>query len=246
MKIVRAERCRQNAGRKSALRATAALVVISALAGCSQMKHLHTPPYKLASSVEERHPIRVTNRSVSIKLPVASGAYGLTDRQRRRVRKFVAGYKKSGWSGKIAVAAPSGGANESATLNSLRDIRSIFRAHGVSRSAVDFRPYHRSSNSRPPIRMSYGRYVAEGPECGDWSRNVANDKYNEHYSNFGCASQKNLAAMIANPRDLVRPRGETPRDSSRRDVVFDKYIKGETTVSQKSDEESGAVSDVAK
>jgi len=246
MMIVRAEHYRWRAGWNVAMRAIAGMMAIAASAGCSKMEDLHTPPYPLASSVEERHPIRVTSRSVSIKLPVVSGAYGLTERQRGRVRRFVAGYQKSGWSGKIAVSAPSGAANETATFNALRDIRSIFRAYGIPRNAIAFRPYHASKESMPPVRLSYGRYVAEGPECGDWSKNLGEDKYNENYSNFGCASQRNLAAMIANPRDLVHPRGETPRHGDRRDVVFDKYVKGETTVSQKAKEESGAVSDVAK
>lgn len=246
MKIVVTETTRRKTGRKIIVRSIVALVVVAALAGCSKMKAYDNPKHLVAASVEERHPIRVTNRSVTIKLPVASGAYGLTISQRRRVRRFVAGYKKSGWSGKIGVAAPSGTANETATLNALRDVRSIFRAHGISRGTVDFRPYHAGKASKPPIRLSYGRYVAEGPECGDWPENLGEDKLNKSYSNFGCATQRNLAAMIANPRDLVRPRGETPRYGSRRDVVFDKYVKGETTVSQKSEEESGAVSDVAK
>jgi pilus assembly protein CpaD len=34
--------------------------------------------------------------------------------------------------------------------------------------------------------------------------------------NFGCSYQKNLAAQVADPRDLVRPRQEGPIDVERR------------------------------
>ncbi len=56
--------------------------------------------------------------------------------------------------------------------------------------------------------------------------------------------QHNLAAMVANPRDLIEPRGMTPRDSQRRDVIMDKYIRGDTTVANKSKDERAKVSEV--
>ena len=54
---------------------------------------------------------------------------------------------------------------------------------------------------------------------------------------MGCANQHNLAAMIANPADLLGPRSETDRSGERRDTVWDKYTKGESTGAQKSEEE---------
>jgi len=33
---------------------------------------------------------------------------------------------------------------------------------------------------------------------------------NKSYYNFGCAYQRNMAAMVDNPADLVQPRPETP------------------------------------
>ena len=50
---------------------------------------------------------------------------------------------------------------------------------------------------------------------------------NQPYWNFGCASQRNLAAMVDNPADLVQPRGESPAYTARRSVAIDKYRKGE-------------------
>ena len=84
------------------------------------------------------------------------------------------------------------------------------------------------------------RYVAEAPECGQWPINVAYEPNNLPMANTGCASQRNLAAMVANPADLVAPRTMTPRSGERRDVTWDKYQKGETTASQKN--EDGRVS----
>ena len=97
--------------------------------------------------------------------------------------------------------------------------------------------YHAERDSNPPIRISYLRYVAEAPVCGSWPTNLAHEPDNVSYPNFGCATQRNFAAQIANPCDLLQPRSETPRASERRDTVWTKYVKGDTTNTKKSTDE---------
>ena len=63
----------------------------------------------------------------------------------------------------------------------------------------------RAARCQRPIRLSYLRYVAEAPECGQWPTNLAEDYRNLPYPNLGCAQQHNLAAQIANPADLLGP-----------------------------------------
>jgi pilus assembly protein CpaD len=58
-------------------------------------------------------------------------------------------------------------------------------------------------------RVVVSRMKAEVPNCSDWSR-PSESNFNEHSSsNFGCAVNTNLAAMIANPEDLVLGRAGT-------------------------------------
>ncbi len=229
---------------KRAVQLIAVSVLILTIAGCESRGRYGYSSRYVVTDVTARHPIHVSNRSVAIKLRVQRGAYGLTQRQRRKLGGFLKKYRSEG-TGRIKVAAPSGAPNEVAAVNALKDIRGLVRAHRISMSAIDFRPYNAGGDPLAPIKLAYGRYVAEGPECGDWSENLARDRENVPYPNYGCATQNNLAAMISNPRDLIMSRGEGPRSSERRDVVWEKYVKGETTVSEKSKEESGNVSDVA-
>jgi hypothetical protein len=42
----------------------------------------------------------------------------------------------------------------------------------------------------------------------------------------GCATERNVAAVAENPKDLRVPRGEGQRDSARRDGVLSSYLKG--------------------
>ena len=71
----------------------------------------------------------------------------------------------------------------------------------------------------------------------DWSTNLAYEPMNLPYPNLGCAQQRNLGVMIANPADLLGPRSETARSGERRDRVWGKYVKGESTGASKSEDE---------
>jgi pilus assembly protein CpaD len=56
--------------------------------------------------------------------------------------------------------------------------------------------------------------------------------------------QHNIAAQIAEPRDLVGPRPATPSDATRRNTVLDNYEKGKVTAAEKTQDQSVKVSGV--
>ena len=47
--------------------------------------------------------------------------------------------------------------------------------------------------------------------------------------NFGCSVQHNIAAMVADPRDLLGPRRLDPADANRAGTVIDAYEQGKIT-----------------
>jgi pilus assembly protein CpaD len=61
---------------------------------------------------------------------------------------------------------------------------------------------------------------------------MINDFSNQNYYNFGCATQNNLAAQIANPEDLVAPRGMTPIDATRRNAAIKEYRERTSTIEE--------------
>lgn len=77
-------------------------------------------------------------------------------------------------------------------------------------------------------------------------RNLGYSPDNTMSPNFGCAYQRNLAAMIADPRDLLGPRAESMGDAERRATVLGKYRRGEPTQTTRSQDESGVVSNVGQ
>jgi pilus assembly protein CpaD len=56
------------------------------------------------------------------------------------------------------------------------------------------------------VRVVVSRTTASVPGCPNWSVPSQPNLKNESMSNFGCSVNANLAAMIANPEDLVHGR----------------------------------------
>lgn len=71
------------------------------------------------------------------------------------------------------------------------------------------------------VRLIVRRATASVPGCPDWSQKQETDPNLATSSNFGCGVNSNLAAMVANPEDLVRGQGT---DSNLRTVTSNRAI----------------------
>jgi pilus assembly protein CpaD len=220
----------------------AVLVVAVSAGGCWKSPRMKAP-FALANA-NERHPIAVRQGEVTLDLAVYPGASGLNESQRGQVYAFVRDYKAQS-SDRLLIRAPSGGANETAAMHAYDQVRKALRSAGVDPKLVVLEPYFGNGDPAAPLRLSYLQFVASPPDCPDWSENIGRDPQNMPWPNMGCATQRNLAAMVANPEDLIRPRGETPRPGERRDVVWGKYIAGESTISKRDPSEHANASDIS-
>ena len=217
-------------GRRSraALRLLAAAGLAAMLAGCYERQvsaDNYPTDYRL------RHPITLKEGERTVEVFVGRNRGGLTPAQRADVLAFAQQWRREAMSG-IIVDVPHGGPTDRAAADSLREIHSIFNASGVPRNAVYVRAYRPSDVTLASIRINYSKLVAEAGPCGQWPHDIGasfDREYNENHPfwNLGCANQRNLAAMVDNPADLVQPRGETPAYTGRRTVTLDKYRKGE-------------------
>jgi pilus assembly protein CpaD len=59
------------------------------------------------------------------------------------------------------------------------------------------------------VRVIVSRTRAEVPNCPNWSLPSQPNYNNRTMSNFGCGVNSNLAAMVANPEDLIHGREST-------------------------------------
>ena len=144
-------------------------------------------------------------------------------------------------------------ANAWAAATAFREIQAVLAAGGVPSRGIVLHHYHPDDpRTLPTIRLSYPKISAVAGPCGLWPEDlgpsILNDRYSENkqYHNFGCATQRNLAAMIDNPSDLVQPRSETPAYTARRTAAFEKYRKGAATTTDYPEADKAKLSDAGK
>lgn len=184
------------------------------------------------------HPISVEPHFSSIKLSFSAPEAGLLPDDAARFDAFVADYLSRG-SGSISVSAPQGPGSAAA----LSYFGARLFAMGVPRSRI---LVGTRDDADTRVEVGYIAYTAKTDPCGDWSDDTAKTYDNRTSRNFGCAVQHNIAAQVADPRDLIEMRPTDPADAARRGQVLDNYEKGKVTAAEKGREQSGAVSDVDK
>jgi pilus assembly protein CpaD len=167
-----------------------------------------------------RHPILLSNEPESLDMPVGMNGPALSPEIEGAIRDYVRDYQADG-TGSITIQTPTASANEIAAASTGRAVHYALVRAGVPHRAIQVAPYYFGDHSKlAPLRLSYLRVKAVVPECGIWPERIANSRQNVPLDNFGCAAQKNLAAMVANPADLIRPQPMGPANGARRAHVI--------------------------
>jgi pilus assembly protein CpaD len=199
----------------------------------------------------QRHPIAISEGEQTVNIFIGRARGGLAPAQRADVTAFANAWAREATGG-IVIEVPAGTSNAHAAQDALREVRAILSAIGVPPQAVSVRSYQPESPTRlATIRLNYPKMVARAGPCGLWPNDLGASlerHYNENrqYWNFGCAHQRNLAAIVDNPADLVQPRGETSVYTARRTTVLDKYRKGESTATASPNPNQGKISSVGQ
>jgi pilus assembly protein CpaD len=172
----------------SARRATGTALALSlglALAGCGGMPSNHTL-YSVHQPVVER---------VNYTLDVSTGSGGLSyPEQRRLAGWFEAMDLKYG--DRVSIDDPLSNASTRAAVQALASRYGLLLSDDAPQTAG----YVPAGSARIVITRS----KASVPGCPDWSANSDTNLRNGTSSNYGCATNGNLAAMVANPEHLVK------------------------------------------
>jgi pilus assembly protein CpaD len=241
------------ADRNRALRLAATLVGLSlSLGACKTFDAPIVAAEPYPDDYRARHPIAVTEADRSIVVFVGTGRGGMTAAQRADVMGMAQTWLREGTGG-ITIDMPTGTPNARSAHETLREIQAMIAAAGVPPRAVSVRQY------TPPdplhmaaIRLNYPKIAATAGPCGLWPDDLGpsykNSSWfdNKSYYNFGCAHQRNLAAMVDEPSDLVQPRAESPAYTMRRNVAFKKYRDGQSTTTLYPEAEKAKLSDTGK
>ncbi len=199
----------------------------------------------------QRHPIVLGEAPHTVELFIGNRRGSLNDAQRTDVLAFAQIWRREAGGG-IIIDLPARAPNERSATVAAQEVRAILTNAGVPADAIATR---RSAVSDPrklaTLRLHYPKVTAEAGPCGLWpydlgATNLRERAENRQYYNFGCAHQRNLAAMVDNPADLVQPRGEMPSYTSRRTTVFNKHQRGEGTATVYPDASKGSISNVGQ
>lgn len=233
--------------------AVATLGVTLALGGCTLSSR---PDGDVTSGIPDdyrlRHPIAIQETPRTVEVFVGNTRGGLSATQRADVVALGQTWLREG-TGSIIVDVPMQTPNARAAADSAREVQSLLAATGVPPRGIAMRSY-KPVDPRlfATIRLNYPKISAVAGPCGTWPEDIGpsikNKGYydNKPYFNLGCASQRNLAAMVDNPSDLVQPRPETPAYTGRRAVALDKYRKGESSATVYADPDKGKISNVGQ
>ena len=216
--------------------AVRAIVVASCaflVCGCNTDQQVVAASPDVPFDYRQRHPITMTEGNHTLQIFVGTSRGGLNATQRAEVAEFGSSWHRDATGG-VAIDLPVGASNEHAAAESAHAIRSILAAVKIPPDSIVVRRYQAPGYNIQPIRVSYPKIVAQAGPCGLWPEDIRSSFNRDYFENqptwnFGCATQRNLAAMVDNPADLVQPRGETPADTTRRTAVLEKYRKGELT-----------------
>lgn len=193
-----------------------------ALGACSAPNVLDPYENTYVSQVHwETYPIEVGKGTMKMEVPTTSAH--LSPSQEETVIRFAQQARRTEAS-QVVVSRPTGGAHASVVAS---HVAHLLTEEGIAPRNIVGATYQGGRNA--PVVVSFTRHFATSPECGDWSRSVTETGYNEAYANFGCAQQHNIAALVADPRDLNMPRTSTPPDAMRRSQVITDYREASDT-----------------
>jgi pilus assembly protein CpaD len=238
--------------RARALRLFGAAIGLSLVLGACGNTGGEVVTASIPDDYRQRHPIAIQEANRSVVIFVGHARGGLSGSQRADVLGLAQTWLREA-TGSIVADVPVDTPNARAAADSFGEIRALLAAAGVPPRGITMRHYHPDDiRTLATIRLSYPKISAVAGPCGLWPEDlglsVANPRHNENkpYYNFGCASQRNLAAMIDNPADLVQPRPETPAYTIRRSAAFEKYRKGEATATTYPESDKAKLSDTGK
>lgn len=164
--------------------AAIALPLLFALAGCGGM-----PSNR---SLESTHQPVVTRTNYT--LDVMAGPAGLSPAEARRLAGWFDAMDLR-YGDRIAIDDPlQSGASRAS-------VEAVASRWGLL--VGDDAPLTPGAISAGTVRVIVTRSVAAVPGCPDWSANSDTNFRNGTGSNYGCATNSNLAAMVADPEHLL-------------------------------------------
>ncbi len=192
------------------------LVLAAALAGCAGTTGSPPPLTPLS-----RYALQVEPGLDRIALAVHDS--GLSANQEAALRALAGRYGATG-TGWVQVQGPAG--DDPAAARQTWAVRAALEGAGVPGERIRVSSYD-APDPRAPVLAGFETVQAVVPNCAAEPRSMGPRYSNQSSPGLGCAITANMAAQIADPRDILGARAMSPADSGRAAVVFQNYRAGE-------------------
>ena len=165
-----------------------ALALATSLAGCTGTANSNR-------SLDSVHQPVVRNTIYQFDVAVGSGDLAPSEQGRLQGWLDAMGVR---YGDRVAIEDPSvyGAGEAQSTIRALVERRGLLLSQDV--------PVTTGAVPSGYVRVVVTRASAQVPGCPDWSSKSSINLNNATSSNYGCATNSNLAAMVADPNDLIK------------------------------------------
>ncbi len=200
-----------------------ALTALTGLSACAAPSQTFKP-------LQLRNAVQVAESVERLELYTRPDGLELSARDKLAVAQFLDGYARSG-DGPLYVNRPANALSGLGTQQAEAVIRGLMTQGGLNSHAVQTGQYASRPGAPAPVVVSYRTLRAIPQDCRQMG-SLSDTYSNQTHQNFGCFQSANLAAMVTDPRQLLEPYASGQPNAQRRQVIYDKYIQGETTAAQ--------------
>jgi pilus assembly protein CpaD len=225
----------------SRLLSSTALGLAVIVSACASAQPQTPATFTTASRADERM-IEVTEIAERLSLAAPAGnEAALSDIDRSQIIQFANDWDEQG-RGKLIVTRPTAGANAAEAEAIAIQAQSVLVASGMSATDIQMR----GGGEPGPVVLSFVRYEAKAPDCPSAASINLAAIGNGASPRFGCAVNANIVAMLDDPGDLLGPRPMGPANSQRRAIVMGKYVMGEATAQNLSNDQRSLISEAVQ
>jgi pilus assembly protein CpaD len=183
-----------------------------------------------------RNQIKVAESIERLELYARPEGLELSARDQFAVGQFLESYRVGG-DGPLYVNLPAGKITGAGTQQANTLLRTMMAQAGINPAALQTGEYQSEADAPSPVVVSYRTLRAIPADCR-FMDDLTRTYNNQPSQSFGCSQNANLAAMVADPRQFLEPYPAASPNSQRRTVVYDKYIKGESTAAERPPQQS--------
>ena len=208
-----------------------------ALAGCQSIAQLdgHAPPHPDPVLPSSQYAMTAETQVRTLNFRVERD---LSDNQRHALDQVAA---RAAWTADNAIDVQIVTSGDPASMAAGRIMANYLYAHDVADKDLTLKSAQDQASDIVTVNLV--SYRAHHLDCNQTWENLAATGGNQTYQNFGCAVTANLAAQVADPRDIDHPHAAAPVDDSRKSDILDKYRQGKITSAEVDQSAKGTVSD---